>query len=385
MQIVYANAVYDPALKSADELLDACTWLTEWSAAVAKAGATVAAVQRFSAASTIERDGVRYEFTRDSQPPWLSADGAPKEFIDAIARQRPDVVHFNSLIFPQLVAGIRAAVGQQTAIVVQHHGGEFPIRGSGLVGVWQRKRWRNALATADAISFTAAGQADAWRAAGMLGEQPLIEIVEASTSMRAVGRERSRAAINAAGDPLILWVGRRTTSKDPLAVVDGLERALPQLPNAQVVMEFGGDTLLSEVEQRVRELSVLAKQVLMIGRADRHEMPNYYGAADIFVSGADSDGNAEALIEAMSAGLIPIVTDIPVFRAMIGEAGTRWAPGDSAGFASALVACWNGDVSAQKAAAKRHFDRALSWEAIAQRTVRAYAAILSAKRQSTPP
>ena len=38
-------------------------------------------------------------------------------------------------------------------------------------------------------------------------------------------------AIGATGDPLILWVGRLTTNKDPLTVLDGLERALPQMPN----------------------------------------------------------------------------------------------------------------------------------------------------------
>ena len=133
------------------------------------------------------------------------------------------------MIFPRS-SPVFARRRQQAAIVAQHHGGEFPIRGSGLVGVWQRQRWRNGLAAADAISFTAAEQANQWRAAGVLADQRILTIVEASTTMRAVNRERARLAIGASGDPLILWVGRQTSNKDPITILDGLETALPRLP-----------------------------------------------------------------------------------------------------------------------------------------------------------
>ncbi|HEX6164765.1 MAG TPA: hypothetical protein VFZ31_15450, partial [Vicinamibacterales bacterium] len=252
MRIVQANAVYDPAAKTPAALLDLYRTLTEWSTAVVGAGAEVSVVQRFHTAASIERDGARYEFVPDKEPPWLSTKGAPNPFVDAVVKQAADVVHVKGLIFPQLVASIRAQCGPRTAIVVQHHGGEFPIRGSGLVGLWQRQRWKGGLAAADAISFTAAEQAEPWRAAGVLGNQRILEIVEASTTIRDVARDRARTAIAASGAPLILWVGRLTTNKDPLTVLDGLERALPRLPEARVVMVFGDDTLIESVEQRVR-------------------------------------------------------------------------------------------------------------------------------------
>ncbi len=110
--------------------------------------------------------------------------------------------------------------------------------GGGIAG------WR----AADALSFTAAEQAEPWRAAGVLADQRVIEIVEASTTMRSVDRERARTAIAMDGSPLILWVGRLTTNKDPLTVLDGLERALPQLPGARALMVFGDDTLIESVD-----------------------------------------------------------------------------------------------------------------------------------------
>ena len=372
--------MYDPAAKNFGELLDGHPALSEWSIAVAGTGAAVSTVQRFGTAGRVERDGVTFDFVRDKQPPWLSTTGAPQEFIAAVAAQSPDIVHVNGLIFPQLVAGIRAAVGGNTAIVVQHHAGEFPIRGSGLVGMWQRQRWRQGLAAADAISFTAAEQAEPWRAAGVVGDQRIITLVEASTTLRSVSRDRARMAIGVTGDPLILWVGRLTTTQDPITILEGLERALPQLPGAQVVMLFGDDTLRDSVEPRIRASALLASRVLLVSRVAFEEMANYYNAADVFVSGSHSEGSGLALVEALSAGVVPLVSDIPSFRAIAGPCGARFQPGDAAAFADALLRTCAANRASSHAAAKAHFDRELSWQAIAARTVAEYQSIVEARR-----
>lgn len=379
MRIVQANAVYDATAKTPSALLEQYRTLTEWSDALAGAGASVAVVQRFHSAGRIERHGVTYSFVSDKQPPWLSTAGSPVEFVDAVAAQSPDLVHVNGLIFPGLVAAIRKRLGSRVAIVVQHHGGEFPVRGSGLVGMLDRRRWRQGLAAADAMSFTAIEQAEPWREAGLIGAQKVIALVEASTTMRQVARERARLAIGVNGDPVILWVGRLTSNKDPISVLDGIERALPQLPSAQVVMAFGDDTLLQSVEQRVRSSALLNTHVTLAGRVSREEMPNYYAAADIFVSGSHSEGSGYALIEALSAGVVPVVTAIPSFRAITGEHGWRWDPGDADGCRDALLKACAADRSSERTAIKAYFDRELSWQAIGAKTVAAYQSIVDAK------
>ena len=378
MRIVQANAVFDPTAKTPAELLAMYHTLTEWSVAVAEAGATVSVVQRFRSAGRIEQDGIPYEFVSDADRPWLSTKAAPAEFIRAIAQQSPDVVHVNGLIFPALVAGIRAAVGPRTAIVVQHHGGDFPIRGSGIIGMFQRRDWRRGLSAADALSFTAREQVQPWQSAGVIGNQRVLEIIEAGTTIRRVARERARAALAVSGSPVILWVGRLTTNKDPLAVLDGLERALPQMPGSQVLMVFGDDTLLESVEQRVRDSEVLRAAVTLHGRIAHDEMPNFYSAADIFVSGSDSEGSGYALIEAMSSGVVPVVTDIPSFRSVAGDCGQRWAAGDASALANALLTAAK-DLETARGAVAERFDRVLSWGAIAKRTVDEYASVLRDK------
>jgi glycosyltransferase involved in cell wall biosynthesis len=214
----------------------------------------------------------------------------------------------------------------------------------------------------------------------VLGAQQVIEIVEAGTAMRMVDRDRARAAIGAGGEPLILWVGRLTTNKDPLTVLDGLERALPALPAARVVMVFGDDTLLPDVEQRIRASSLLQGRVALASRVPRDEMPNYYSAADVFISGSHYEGSGYALIEAMSAGLVPVVTDIPSFRVIAGASGERWTPGDAAGFAAALTRVCASGLAAHKARVASQYDRVLRWDAIGRETVAAYRSLVDAKR-----
>ena len=379
LRIVQANAVYDPAARNADALLDAYHTLTEWSTAVSAAGAAVSVVQRFHTANRVERDGVTYHLVRDSQQPWLSTKAAPAEFVNAIAEQKADLVHVNGLIFPELVAALRKTCGEKTAIVAQHHSGEFPIRGSGLIGFWQRRHWKNGLAAVDALSFTTREQAEPWRQAEVVGNQKILEIVEAGTTMRHVDRLRARTAIDFDGEPLILWVGRQTTNKDPLTVLDGFERALPALPHARMVMVFGDDTLIDAVDQRVRSSDTLRDRVLLAGRVSREELPNYYSAADVFVSGSHFEGSGYALIEAMSAGLIPVVTDMPAFGVIAGDTGGRWPAGDAAAFAAALQRVCAGDRANHRERVAEHYARVLRWDAIARRTVDEYQSLVDAK------
>jgi glycosyltransferase involved in cell wall biosynthesis len=380
LKIVQANAVYHPAVRDAPALLDLYYTLTEWSEAMAGAGAQVSVVQRFHTPGRFERNGIPYEFVKDAQVPWLSTGSAPAEFINAIAAHATDVVHVNGLIFPQLVAEIRRAVGARTAIVVQHHGGEFPIRGNGIVGMWQRRRWRAGLAAADAVSFTAREQADPWRAAGVLGHQRVVELIEAGTTLRGIDRTRARTAIGVTADPLLLWVGRLTTNKDPLTVLDGVEQALAALPNARLMMVFGDDTLIEAVDTRVRRSALLAERVMLAGRVSREEISNYYAAADVFISGSHAEGSGYALIEAMSFGLVPVVTDIPSFRVIAGDCGARWAPGDASACASALTRVCTSNLAEERARVLERYTAALRWEAIASRTLAEYQELIDARR-----
>jgi glycosyltransferase involved in cell wall biosynthesis len=177
-------------------------------------------------------------------------------------------------------------------------------------------------------------------------------------------------------------VGRLTRNKDPLTALDGLELALPHLPRAAVVMVFGGHELLAEVTERIQSSPVLGQRVTLVGEVPHDEMPNYYSAADVFISASHNEGSGYALIEALAASVIPVVTDIPPFRAITGRIGARYAPGDAAAFATALREVCTRDLAGESMAARKHFERELQWDAIAATTLSAYGELASQPRRS---
>jgi glycosyltransferase involved in cell wall biosynthesis len=124
---------------------------------------------------------------------------------------------------------------------------------------------------------------------------------------------------------------------------------------------------------------VLRDRVTLAGRVSRAELPNYYSAADVFVSGSHAEGSGYALIEAMSAGVIPVITDIPSFRVIAGDSGVRWPAGDAAALAVALRTMCARNLAEERARVTAQHDRVLSWEAIARRTLDAYQALADSK------
>ena len=83
----------------------------------------------------------------------------------------------------------------------------------------------------------------------------------------------------------------------------------------------------------------------------------------------------EGLKADLAAGVVPVVTSIPSFRAIAGNDSARWTPEDPADFARVLLQTCAADLDAQKAAAKARFARELSWDAIGARTVAEYGAL----------
>jgi glycosyltransferase involved in cell wall biosynthesis len=382
LRIVQVNAVYDSSAANPDSLLDRFHTLTGLGHALHAAGAAVATVQRFNSAARFTREDVNYSFVADSEPAWLPARSSSPAVVAAVVAFRPDIVHVNGLMFPSLVADLRRALDPAAAIVVQHHGGAFPSFGWGPFGAWRRAQWRSALRPVDAVSFTATEQASAWREAGVLGNQQVLGIIEASTTMAQVPRDRARAATNLRGAPLLLWVGRLSPNKDPLTVLDGLDIALPQLPEARVAMIYQEDTMHAQVSARIAKSDVLRDRVTRVGLVPYDQMPAFYSSADVLISGSRDEGSGYAVIEAMACGAAPVITDIPPFRAIAGASGRRWTPGDARALASALLDLCESGVAAARVIARQRFERELSWPAIAARTLHLYEGVAERRRRA---
>jgi glycosyltransferase involved in cell wall biosynthesis len=184
------------------------------------------------------------------------------------------------------------------------------------------------------------------------------------------------------GAPAVLWVGRLNTNKDPLTLLDAFEHTAQALPSATLTMVFHEDHLLTAAKERIAASTSLHDRVRLVGAVPHERMASFFSAADLFVVGSHHEGSGYALMEAMACGAIPIVTDIPAFRALTasGSIGALWTPGNAAACARALVDVASRDLSAERQRVVDHFRRRLTWDAIGGRAMEIYRQVAARRR-----
>lgn len=373
MKLVQVNYAFTPA-ESPDALLDAYHSLTGWSEAASRAGLSVGVVQAFTKNAVRRRGQVDYLFCQPGSgrvmPAWaLHA---------AVAACEPDVVHVNGLDAPIQAWQLRRALPPHCALVVQDHASVPPRRYSLKAPIRRR-----AMRAVDAYLFTSRAQAQPWVDGGFIhATQAVHGVLEASTDLSPVHRATARQLSGIDGSPAILWVGRLDANKDPMTVLDGFERALQALPGATLTMVYGADALLPVVTARIAASGALSARLRLAGRVPRAQLAAWYSAADLFVLGSRREGSGYALLEACACGAVPLVTDIPPFRAITGEGaiGAHWTVGDAEGLAAALIRICGRDLAVERERTREHFARHLSWDAVGGRARSIYEAVVEARR-----
>ena len=387
LRIVQLNFAYDAALADPPALLDRYITLTQWARAVSQVSARVHVIQRFHQAAHVGGESVTYQFVSDDEAPMLDAWSVSRPALAAVVAAAPDVVHINGLMFPAMTRALRDAL-PRAAIVLQDHSGHVPALPMWPLRNRSRTRWADALGVADAVSFTARELASRWHTVGLPQSVPTLEILESSTTMTPVPRgaagPNSLQSIASAGRPIaMLWVGRLNENKDPLTVLDGLEPVLPRSA-CELRMIYTHAPLEEQVRARIDASPALRHCVTLIGEIAHDDLSRYYTAADIFVSGSHHEGSGYALLEAMACGVTPVVTDIPAFRMITGNCGARFEPGNAAACTEALLRVLAAGPQSPQArtAVQTRFTSALSWDAIALETLRAYSDLVARRREA---
>lgn len=281
----------------------------------------------------------------------------------AVTAVRPDVVHFFGLTLDlnlAVVAGAARRLG--IPLVVQFHGGA-PARHRP-----HRALQRNSLRGAARVLYSTLTHAEPWLAAGLVRAEQAAELLETSSDFRMRSRDEARRETGLTGHPVLLWTGRLHEVKDPLTALRGFERILPAWPCAQLYLYYLTAELLSEVESFLAARPALTARVHLGGRASHNRLEAIYNSADIFLQASRHEVAGIAVLEALACGVLPVVTDIPSFRAMTagGRYGGIFAPGDDADLAEALLRIDLDRLPALSAAARAHFDAELSFPAQAR-------------------
>jgi glycosyltransferase involved in cell wall biosynthesis len=389
LHVVFLIYIYEPDVTTPDGLLDRYSTIRPWARALGAEGAKVTVLQRFYRDLDFEEHGIRFDFRADSYGPKLRKWQIPLSFHGAVRKAcetndsgmtSATVVHVNGLLFSLQMRILRTALPSSCGIVAQHHA-EKPRRMMGR----PLQSW--GLRAADGFFFAARDLACCWVDRGLITKsQRIFQIMEGSTSFRCDDRAIARARTGLSGNPVVLWVGRLVALKDPLTVLDGFERVLQHIPEARLYMVYSSDDLLSPVRERIASGTRLSGAVTLLGSVAHAKLEHLYNSADYFVLGSHYEGSGFSLAEALACGVVPVVTDIPSFRAMTdnGRIGSCWAPGSAAAFTEAFLQVTRRPLRELSDRAVGFFHAHLSYPAIARDSIRAYQEVVSARARSRP-
>jgi len=135
--------------------------------------------------------------------------------------------------------------------------------------------------------------------------------------------KRLRAAGGNVDGKTVLFVGRLSKNKGLFNLLEAFKVAAEREPYAKLIIagkEF--DLSIEDLREKAKELGISGK-VNVLGAVSEKKLAELFGKSDIFASASKYEGFGISAVEAMAAGLIPVLNTIPTFRDFIrhGENG----------------------------------------------------------------
>ncbi len=149
-----------------------------------------------------------------------------------------------------------------------------------------------------------------------------------------------------AGAPVVGSVGRLSRQKSPLDFVRVAEATLKSTPDAHFLWA-GSGPLDADVYRLSQNLGI-ASSIHWLGQ--RNDVPELLKIMDVFLLTSYWEGFPLVLLEAMSAGVPVVATDILGTREAVLHAESGWlaAPGDIVGLSGCVVNLLQDPVQAER-------------------------------------
>ena len=175
---------------------------------------------------------------------------------------------------------------------------------------------------------------------------------------------------------------------EPLYGVDvvarGFAQAARQNPRLRLLLLGGGSQ--AGLIRSIFEQEGVQEQVFFGGQVNGDDLPQYYQAADLYVSASHSDGSSVSLMEALASGLPVLVSDIPSNREWItpGREGWMFADGDDRALSEGILraAGQPEGLKEMRLAARRLAEERANWQVNFQRLLDAYQLALEIEQSS---
>jgi glycosyltransferase involved in cell wall biosynthesis len=353
MRIVFLSYNYSPDINSPEEWLKRLHFYIGWSECLAK-NHTVIRIDQINYEGTFTHRGIEYRCVDDGK----KINYFPRKLHRQVKDLKPDIIVVSSFRFPLQVIQLRRKLGNQVKIIIQHHA-ELPFTGL------KRYLQRSAGKRANAFLFTAYETGAEWvRTKNLDTVRKIHELMEVSSLFYPIDKKIARDKTKVSGSPAFLWVSRLNQNKDPVTAVNAFLRFAERQPAAKLYMIYHTEELISEIRKLLPPQN---SPVLLIGKLDHNELLFWFNSADFYLSASHYESGGTALCEAMSCGCIPVVTNIPSFRTISGDAGLFFQPGNEEVLLSRLLQTTGFPADEKKQYAIDRFRTKLSFEAIADR------------------
>jgi glycosyltransferase involved in cell wall biosynthesis len=368
--IVQISFFLDPQKRDPESLLRDWKTLRNVAHAASDADTRVTVIQASHAKALISDRGIDFYF----QP---FGPAAPRqhrlELFRLAGSLEADMFHVHGLGFPRETEQLATAC-PKPPILAQDHADRPPV-------FLRRMQFRRGYASLRGVTFTGLAKAQPYVEQKLFPPGiRMFDIPESSSHFSPGDQDEARRNSGLSGSPCVVWVGHLNANKDPLSVIDGVERAMQWLPDLHLWLVFRTSPLLNKVQERIRRSPALAGHIHLLGPVAHERLELLLRAADLFVVGSHSEGSGYALLEALSCGVPPVVTDIPSFRTLTadGKIGRLWPCGEPQQLANALRSIWSEPQQPLRDAVRSLFIRQLSFPALGAALRSAYREILAA-------
>lgn len=258
-------------------------------------------------------DGLKDRVTFHQVPPMSKLSLLyPGPLAEVLRRVGPDVVHSHTGVWlkssrASRMAGVRAVVHTE-------HGRPDPVPLTDRLIDNCASRSTDAVI---AVSEALAGVLRRW----VVHQPDQVRVIPNGVDVDALrppsDRTVLRKNLGLAPDALVIGsIGRLEPVKNYQLALRALARLRREMGALAPVLVLAGDgSERASLEQLARQLDISA-QVRFLGW--RNDADQLYGAFDIFTLTSKSEGTSISLLESMSTGVCPVVTDVGGNRAVLG-------------------------------------------------------------------
>jgi len=168
-----------------------------------------------------------------------------------------------------------------------------------------------------------------------------------------------------------------TRSLEPVYDVETLIRSVPlvmkEIPDARFVIA-GTGSQETHLKTLAHEIGV-SERIAFLGHVPSEQIPALMKQSSVYVSSAVADGTSPALLEAITARLTPVVTDIDANRPLVreGEDGFFFKPRDPKYLAVKIIRALSGAIPFSALDKKsREMRSSIAWGSIAKGFITSY-------------